>query len=475
MAQSLHDRRAQTRKTGRSVTDADEPIAKPSRADLFGHPAGLTILFTTEMWERFSYYGMRSLLVLYMIHDLLQPERSRTVIGLDALRRALESIAGPLGAQPFASQIYGLYTGFVYLTPILGGYLADRWLGRRRTVAIGAALMVAGHFLMAVDRLFLVALLLLILGNGAFKPNISTQVGGLYGATDTRVDRAYSIFYVGINVGAFFSPLVCGTLGEELGFAYGFGAAGVGMAIGLATYLVGLPRLPPDPPRAAREALAREPIPRGIWIGVLLLFLPSALFWAAYEQQGNTITLWAERFTDRSIRLFGWSGEIPITWFQAFNPLMIFVFTPPLVAWWGRLARRGREPATIAKLSLGCLGAAIAYAVMALAAFGLGDGKASWLWLLAFFAILTFAELYFSPIGLSLIARVAPQRARSTLMGVWLSMSFIGNVLAGSLGGLWSSLSPFQFFLVIAAAPLVGWALIELARRPLRGLLPGEP
>ena len=218
-------------------------------AEWFGHPKGLTFLFATEMWERFSYYGMRALLVLYMVDYLLKPERAGNVIGLGALKRALEALAGPLGAQPLASHIYGLYTGFVYLTPILGGLIADRWLGRRITVALGAALMVAGHFMMASESLFLFALLLLIVGNGAFKPNIVTQLGGLYPHGDTRRDRAYSIFYVGINIGAFFSPLVAGTLGETVGWHYGFASAGVGMAVGLAIYAFGLRHLPPQRPR----------------------------------------------------------------------------------------------------------------------------------------------------------------------------------------------------------------------------------
>src|SRR5579872_4611973 len=201
-------------------------------SELFGHPRGLTFLFATEMWERFSYYGMRALLVLYMTKYLLAPGRADGVIGLESLRSVLEGMSGPLGVQPFASQIYGLYTGLVYLTPLLGGLIADRLLGQRRTVVIGAALMAAGHFMMAFESLFLVALTTLIIANGAFKPNIVTQVGGLYESHDHRRDRAYSIFYVGINIGAFLAPLVCGTLGNEVGWHWGFGAAGVGMLVG---------------------------------------------------------------------------------------------------------------------------------------------------------------------------------------------------------------------------------------------------
>lgn len=221
-------------------------VAGPNEKQLFGHPRALAFLFGTEMWERFSYYGMRTLLVLYLVKYLLLPGHSEQVIGLASLKTGFESVFGPLGTQPFASQIYGSYGALVYLTPIVGGLVADRVLGQRRTVIIGALLMAVGHFMMAFEPLLLFALLTLIIGNGAFKPNISTQVGGLYAPGDHRRDRAYSIFYIGINLGAFLAPLVCGTLGEELGWHYGFGAAGVGMLIGLIIYLRGLRYLPPD-------------------------------------------------------------------------------------------------------------------------------------------------------------------------------------------------------------------------------------
>src|SRR5258707_2321234 len=281
---------------------------------------------------------MRPLLFLYLVDYWLTRATAPTVWGLATLQRGLEAVSGPLGIQPLASQIYGLYTGLVYLTPIIGGIIADRWIGRTPTVIVGAMLMVAGHFMMAFEHLFLVALMLLIVGNGAFKPNIATQVGGLYQPDDPRRDRAYSVFYVGINVGAFFSPLVCGALGENIGWHYGFASAGIGMAFGLVTYPVGLPRTPEN--LARPEPVKPEPFDaarlRAALLGILILFIPTALFWAAYEQQGNTIALWAENATDRSVNLLFWRGEIPVTWFQAFNPLMSFLFTPPLIAFWSR-------------------------------------------------------------------------------------------------------------------------------------------
>ena len=308
----------------------------PAQGELFGHPQGLTFLFTTEMWERFSYYGMRSLLVLYMTKYLLVAGNADNVFGLAGVRSALEAIFGRLDVQPLSSQIYGFYTALVYLTPIFGGLIADRVLGQRRTVVIGAILMAIGHFMMAVEQLFLFALLALILGSGAFKPNISTQVGGLYAPGDRRRDRAYSIFYVGINVGAFLAPLVCGTLGEQVGWHYGFAAAGVGMLMGLSIYLYAMPLLPPDELQKAKAAHSQKrPLDRNEWravIAILVLFVPTALFWATYEQSGNTIVLWADANTDRTIGLFGFTAQIPTTWFLAFNPLMIFAFTPFVVA-----------------------------------------------------------------------------------------------------------------------------------------------
>ncbi len=443
--------------------------------DLFGHPKGLSFLFTTEMWERFSYYGMRSLLVLYMTKYLLLPENSGSVRGLATVRSALEGLFGPLDIQPLSSQIWGFYTALVYLTPVFGGLLADRVLGQRRTVVIGAILMAIGHFMMAVEQLFLFALLALILGNGAFKPNISTQVGGLYAPGDPRRDRAYSIFYVGINVGAFLAPLVCGTLGEKAGWHYGFAAAGVGMCIGLCIYLYALPLLPTDELHKVKAAHAeRTPLTREQWraiVALLILFVPNTLFWASYEQMGNTTILWIDANVDRHIDLFGLNLQIPTTTFFAFNPFMIFAFTPFVVAWWGRQAARSAEPSTITKMALGCFGVTASNLVKAFAAFHAGSGQASWLWVLGAIAIITVGELYLSPVGLSLVTKVAPRHMLSMMMGVWLATSFVGGFLAGWLGSFWSRMQPQQYFLMIAAIAAVAGVAMWLCRWPLRGAL----
>jgi proton-dependent oligopeptide transporter, POT family len=443
--------------------------------DLFGHPRGLTFLFATEMWERFSYYGMRALLVLYMVKLLLLPGHADNVIGFGALRYLFESMSGPLGVQPFSSHVYGLYTGLVYLTPVFGGMLADRLLGQHRTILLGAAMMAIGHFMMAFEPLFLIALTMLILGNGAFKPNMSAQVGGLYAPGDPRRDRAYSIFYVGINLGAFLAPLVCGTLGEELGWHYGFTAAGVGMTIALAIYLYAMPTLPPDELHKAMAAgIENKPLDRNERRGILALialFVPTTLFWATYEQQGNTIVLWADDYTDRTINLILWHGEIPITWFQAFNPFLIFVFTPFIIALWAWQARRGREPSTVTKMSIGCFGVTLANLIMVAAAWQAAGDEASWLWLLAYFVVITLGELYLSPIGLSLVSKVAPARMVSMLMGLWLATSFTGNLIAGWLGSFWSSMDKTTFFLMVAGIALIASAVILAFDRPLRNVI----
>ncbi len=444
---------------------ANIPTSAKAPAGLFGHPRALSFLFATEMWERFSYYGMRALLVLYMVKYLLLPAQAGNVVGLAAFKSALELVFGPLGVQPFASQIYGFYTGLVYLTPIFGGLLADRVLGQRRTVIIGAALMAIGHFMMAFEHLFLFALTVLILGNGCFKPNISTQVGFLYPPGDRRRDSAFSMFYVGINLGAFLAPLICGTLGEDYGWHYGFAAAGVGMTIGLVIYLTATPMLPKD---AFAKRADTTPLARRDWQAIgalLLLFLPVSLFWATYEQQGNTIVLWANDFTDRHVLGF----DIPVTWFQALNPFMIFAFTPFIVALWRR--QGAREPSTVAKMSIGLFLNAASWLIMLAAVYVAGSGQASWLWLFAYFVVITVGELYISPTSLSLVTKVAPASLLSMMMGVWLATSFVGGFLAGYLGTFWSSMSKGDFFLLLAVIAASAGLAIALMHRPLRAVL----
>ena len=458
----------------------DNPELPPAaRKTFMGHPVGLFILFFTEMWERFSYYGMRALLVLYMVNYLfVEPERAERVLGFGAIRGGLESVFGPLEGQPLASQIYGLYTGFVYLTPLFGGMLADRVLGQRRTVVVGGVLMAIGHFLMAFEDLFFLALFFLILGNGAFKPNISTQVGRLYVQGDPRRDGAFTIFYMGINLGAFLAPLICGTLGQSVGWHYGFSAAGVGMVLGLIIYLTGQRFLAPDtlPQKGAAAASAAkvEPLTGDEWKRIFALIFLCALnivFWAVYEQQGNTMQLWADERTDWSIG----SWEIPSTWFQSFNPFMIFVFAPLLNLVWAWQDKRGGQPSSVTKMALGCFLLGLAFVTMIFASNVVPEGeRGSVMWLLTATFVLTIGELYLSPIGLSLVTKVAPVRLVSMLMGMWFLSSFFGNYLSGYLGTFYTRMDKDQFFMMLTALGIVTGALMMVANRPLKRALGGK-
>ena len=454
-----------------SATTASSTVR--SQKTIFGHPAGLFVLFFTEMWERFSYYGMRALLVLYMVDYLIKRAQDGTthVVGFAGLQHMLEAISGPMAIQPLASRIYGLYTALVYLTPFFGGMIADRILGQRKTVVIGAILMAIGHFLMAVESLFLLALFFLILGNGCFKPNISTQVGGLYPEGDPRLDRAYTIFYAGVNLGAFFSPLVCGTLGQVYGWHYGFAAAGVGMVLGLILYLWGQRFLAEDQLTLSRRAHAESgtaPLTRKQWMGIgglIVLGLLNVVFWAVYEQQGNTIQIFADRNADWHI--FGW--QMPSTWFQAFNAMFIFMLTPLLNMYWGWQSLRRTEPSTVVKMGLGCVLLGASYLPLMYLAKGLGETqRISFLWLVGCTLIYTVGEMYLSPIGLALVVKVSPPRLVSMLMGTWYIFISLGNYLSGYIGTFYEKMSRESFFLLLAAMGIAaGFAIFGL-QRPLK-------
>jgi proton-dependent oligopeptide transporter, POT family len=452
--------------------------APPREAELFGHPRGLTYLFGTEMWERFSYYGMRVLLPIYLTGYLLLPGHAQHVIGFQTMKGVFEWMRGPLNAQQLQSMIYMWYTGFVYFTPLVGGYLADRWFGRRYTVVVGGLLMAVGHFLMAFDSYFYFALLFLILGNGGFKPNISTQVGGLYRPGDHRIDRAYSIFYVGINTGAALGQILCGMLGEKVGWHYGFAAAGIGMLIGTIIYLFALRTLPRDVPTttAPKTPTVRKPFNATDWRAfaiLILLFVPCCLFWATYEQSGNVIETWSRDNVDRLVALGSWSFTIPVSTIQSFNPIFIMAFTPLVVTLWRWQEKRGAEPSVITKMVIGCVLVTLSYLLLASVQYIAGPlGKVHWIWSIVYFVILTMGELYFSPVGLSLYARAAPAQIGAFMMAVFLATSFPGNLLAGWIGTYWSVMDKTQFFLMIAAiigmATPVIWVFDGAIRRIMR-------
>jgi len=493
----------------------------PAAPSWFGHPRGLAVLFVAELWERTSYYGMRSLLVLYMVDHLFKrSDVGHAVWGYDALHGALSSAFGPLQTQALASQVYGLYTGFVYLTPLFGGLLADKLLGRRRSVVAGGVLMAIGHFLMASEQLFFVALMVLIIGNGCFKPNVSTQVGGLYEQGDPRRDRAYSVFYLGINIGAFIAPLICGTLGQLVGWHAGFGAAGVGMLLGVVFYVWNQDKLPVEPPpttSTTAPALGLAVYIAGVPLLVLallaLLTLPTvvqavlaalvfgaalrwllrlpdderprvialcvaclvtATFWAVYEQQGNTLQLWADQTTTWPT-VAGFT--IPSTWYQSFNPFMIFFFVPLLNLVWAWQARRGSEPSSVMKLAIGCALEGLGFIVMIAAQLGAepGQRQSVW-WLVGATAIFTIGELYLSPIGLSFVTKVAPARLVSMMMGVWFFANFIGNTMAGWLGSFYEVMPRLSFFSLMLVIGVAGGVVLWATNRRLnRIMVPHSP
>ena len=439
-----------------------------------GHPMGLFVLFFTEMWERFSYYGMRAILVLYMTQALfVQQKAGAYIFGFGEIQHFLEMLLGrTLEGQPLSSQIYGLYSGFVYFTPFFGGILADRIFGQRKTVVIGGVLMAIGHFLMAIQSMFFLALFFLILGNGCFKPNISTQVGNLYPAGDPRRDRAFTIFYVGINLGAFLSPFICGTLGQKWGWDWGFGAAGVGMVLGLLVYLWGQKYLAPDQ-LMKREATHTKPEPltrqqwRGIW-GLCGLCALNIVFWAVYEQQGNTMQLFADSNVDWMI--FGW--EMPSTWFQSINPMFIFGMVPLLNIYWATLGKKGKEASSVAKMAIGCFWLGISFVVLWYATKGMADTqRISFMWLVGCTGIYTLGELYLSPIGLSLVTKVAPPRLVGMLMGMWFLSSFFGNILSGYIGMFYSTMSKDGFFIMLAGLGALAGVAIFLVQKPLKSAI----
>lgn len=489
-----------------AATTHDRPPVLDDRS-LMGHPRGLGLLFVVEMWERFSYYGMRAILVLYLVNALGWPDGD-------------------------AARLYGSYTGLVYITPLIGGYIADRLIGTRKSLVIGGIVIALGHFALAfgpdpvtdgvamkdMGQLwpFYLGLALVVIGTGFFKPNVSTMVGQIYREGDGRRDAGFTIFYMGINLGAFLAPLVCGWLGERVGWHYGFGAAGVGMVLGLIVYVWGRDKYLPgiglvakhDPSNAA--AVAAESLEeRGDWLAAMVGAIVGAgvvffsnggvipmtiaaigtaaaamalagtrgeernrvialfiviffviFFWMAFEQAGSSMNLFADRHTDRTIG--GW--EIPASWFQSLNPLFILLFAPMFAGAWIGLGARGREPSTPLKMVLGLTLLGLGFIFMVVAG-GRVDGGAqvSFIWLTLAYLLHTWGELALSPVGLSYVTKVAPVKFASLLMGAW----FLANAAANYLGGWLAAQTeriPSQaaFFSIPVATSLGAAALLLL-------------
>lgn len=444
-----------------------------TKSELFGHPKGLFLLFLTEMWERFSYYGMRGLLILFLTKSLME---------------------GGLGFDKGqAGQIYGIYTSLVYLTPLIGGWLADNYLGQRLSITIGGITMALGQLALfycgsssSIPLLYL-GLGLLIVGNGFFKPNISTVVGKLYPQGDSRRDSAFTIFYMGINLGAFLAPLICGYFAEDLfatkqvnpdgtttvlhyAYQYGFMAAGVGMILGqllfnlFAKKYLGDIGVEPDAKaeKAARELsgevqvpLTKEETQRITVLGIMVAFV--IFFWAGFEQAGSTLSLYTDDYINRNVGSF----LIPTSWFQSVNPLFIVILGPIFTWIWTSLSKNEREPNTIIKMGLGMILLGVGFLLMLGAAAERGGDnpdvtvKAGLWWLVGTYFIHTVGELCLSPVGLSMVTKLAPARLASLLMGVWLLSSFVANYIAGATVGFVESMGSVKIFTIISAVTIV--------------------
>jgi POT family proton-dependent oligopeptide transporter len=423
--------------------------------DFFGHPKGLAYLAFTEAWERFSYYGMSALLVLYMVNQLLLPGHVEEVAGFAGFRSGLESVFGPLSTQALASQIFGVYSGFVYFTPVIGGWLGDR-IGQRNAVVVGALSMSGGHLAMAFDQSFLLALLLLIVGSGLLKGNISAQVGTIYPPEDEeRRTRGFALFSTGINFGAVAGPLLCGFLAERYGWHIGFAAAAVFMLGGLATYLTGYRHLPARVERSARPAAAALTSEDRKIVAALVAAMAITIFpHIAYYQLANVLPVWLQEQANMNAGGFA----VPIPWFQSIDPLFSILGLPLLFALWRWQGRRTGEPSELRKIGMGsfiCGGANL----ILVAAITLSPGRVLWVWPFLYCAVQGIGFMYFWPPLLSLVSRAAPPRINATMMGGAFLVLFVANNLIGWIGTFYEQLGPLAFWALHAAIGAAGGVL----------------
>ena len=426
----------------------------------FGEPAALGYLAFTEAWERFSYYGMSALVVLYMTETLFLPGHIDHVAGFAALRGGIEGVTGPLSSQGLASMIYGLYSGLICFTPLLGGLLADRVLGARATVVLGALLLSAGHLALAFDESFLLGLLLLILGCGCVKGNIAAQVGGLYPqAEEAARTRAFTLFNMGINTGAVAGPIACGALAQVFGWHAGFAAAGAIMILGLVTYLAGLRHLPPEPRRQA--STGGPSVKPGDWpvIGLLCGVIAITVFQSvAFYQIGNAGMIWVRRMVDPMTP----SGPIPTAWFRSIDSLISVLLAAPLIALWRRQAAGGGGPSDYVKLGLGAAIAAVSALILAVASALGTPGHVSPLWPALAFAGFGIAFLYYWPTLMALVSRRAPEGTGGAMLGVIFMSLFVAKTAMGWIGSLYETMTPAAFWSLDAAIAAAG-ALLAAA------------
>lgn len=440
---------------------ATTQLVKPK--ELFGHPVGLYVLFFTEMWERFSYYGMRAILVLYLVAE------------------ATADNAGLGWSNGDALSLYGTYTMLVYVASIPGGIIADKLIGQRKSVLLGGILLVFGHSVLAVEEMwaFYTGLGLIIGGVGMLKPNISTMVGGLYKQGDIRRDKGFTIFYIGINVGAFLSSLIVGYVGEVYGWHYGFGLAGIGMALGLIQYVLGQKHLKHvgnflgTSENEEEKAASKRPLSKIEKDRVVVLFISFLLvivFWGAFEQAGGLMNIYASEKTNRM--LMGW--EVPASWFQSLNAMFIIIFGTVVAAYWAKRKLNGKLSTSLFKMILGLIIMGAGFFFMTGASMQYDDGGSSAMyWLVLAYLFHTIGELCISPVALSFITKLAPLKYASLTMGVYFAMTGFGNKLAGVLGEASQSMGEFTIFTGIAIFCVVFGGLVLLFRTKLENLTHG--
>lgn len=440
-----------------------EALQYQKQKELFGHPIGLYILFFTEMWERFSYYGMRAILVLYLVAEATSGNPGLGWTNAEAL------------------SLYGTYTMLVYVASIPGGWIADKFLGQKQSVLVGGILLVIGHGILSIEEMwaFYTGLGLIIAGVGMLKPNISTMVGGLYKTGDIRRDKGFTIFYIGINIGAFLSSLIVGYVGEVYGWHYGFGLAAIGMLLGLIQYLVGQKHLKyvgnntnnsidPEEKAAMKRPLSK--IEKDRMVVLFISFILVIVFWGAFEQAGGLMNIYASEKTNRM--LMGW--EVPASWFQSLNAMFIIILGTVVAAYWAKRKLKGKVSTSLFKMCLGLIIMGMGFFFMTAAAAQFNsEGASAMYWLVLAYLFHTVGELCLSPVALSYITKLAPLKYASLMMGVYFAMTGFGNKVAGLLGESASNLGEYTVFTGIAVFCVIFGLLVMLIRKKLENLTHG--
>lgn len=431
--------------------------AVPHGGTLLGQPKGLFVLFMTEIWERFSFYGMRALLVLYMVQELLLPGNIEQVTGMVGFRSLLEYILGPMSTQAFASQIFGLYAGMVYLTPIIGGWLADRFFGTRKVVLAGITLMVAGHFAMAFEWSVLIALTLLVLGSGCLKGNIAAQVGEIY-PNDDEAGRAqgFTIFSTGVNIGATLGPLACGTLAQIYGWDVGFGAAGVMMLFSGAAYLAGQKHLAQErQPR--HDAKVAAPLTGDQWrmIFIVVIVVTIGIFYSlSYDQLFNVGIIWFDQYVDLATPF----GAFPAAWFASVDSFVSTLAVPFIIAYWRWQVKRGNETADLYKIAIGSLLIGVSCAILAAGAWSVqaGGTKVTIWYPLVALGLTGVSFMWYWPITLAFVSRHSPPQVNALMMAGAYLVAFFSGIGSGFIGRYYEPLGPTNFWLLNAGFGIAG-------------------